>query len=72
MTDIEAKAAEIATQFGMWPDGSFAEIIATALREVRSQALEDAARVADRLADTDSMDATRIAPAIRALKGEQT
>jgi hypothetical protein len=48
MTDIEAKAAKIAIQFGMWPDGSFAEIIATALREARTAALEEAAKeVAD-------------------------
>jgi hypothetical protein len=85
MTDPEEKAAEIATQFGMWPDGSFAEIIATALREARTAALEEAESAAclapsqypnGRLIDEDEVlsgfDAARdvIAARISALKGE--
>jgi ABC-type nitrate/sulfonate/bicarbonate transport system substrate-binding protein len=84
----EQKAREIATQFGMWPDGSFAVIMATAIRDcerealakaveatwneasrvARNEALEEAAKVAAKLADQDSMDAERIAARILALK----
>jgi hypothetical protein len=70
MTDLEAKAREIATQFGMWPDGSFAEIIATALREARTQALEEAISVANKIGSDlgESALGHVIATGIRALK----
>jgi len=76
MTDPEAKAREIALHwFGHasskhWAD-ELASSIVTALREARSQALEEAAGCA-KTEFCLGADDDEIAARIRALKGEQT
>lgn len=62
-TDIEQRALELAEWSFSAPDDDAAKEIATALRQVRNEALEEAAKRADGFLGADV-----IAEAIRSLK----